>query len=90
MNTYKARDIKENKTAPPLNGKNRDAAVSKFVSSISKIEIFCTFVAYMETVVSGIRSTGKLHLGNYYGAVKNFIKMQEKSTLKNCRGKKRW
>jgi tryptophanyl-tRNA synthetase len=70
-------DIKENKTAAPLNGKNRDAAVSKFVSSISKIEIFCTFVAYMETVVSGIRSTGKLHLGNYYGAVKNFIKMQE-------------
>lgn len=31
----------------------------------------------METVVSGIRSTGKLHLGNYYGAIKNFIKMQE-------------
>jgi tryptophanyl-tRNA synthetase len=30
----------------------------------------------METVVSGIRSTGKLHLGNYYGAVKNFVKMQ--------------
>lgn len=31
----------------------------------------------METVVSGIRSTGKLHLGNYYGAIKNFIKMQD-------------
>jgi tryptophanyl-tRNA synthetase len=30
----------------------------------------------METVVSGIRSTGKLHLGNYYGAVTNFVKMQ--------------
>lgn len=30
----------------------------------------------METVVSGIRSTGRLHLGNYFGAVKNFIKMQ--------------
>lgn len=29
-----------------------------------------------ETVVSGIRSTGKLHLGNYYGAVKSFIQMQ--------------
>lgn len=29
-----------------------------------------------ETVVSGIRSTGKLHLGNYYGAIKNFIPMQ--------------
>jgi len=31
----------------------------------------------METVVSGIRSTGKLHLGNYYGAVKNFLSMQD-------------
>ncbi|MGK6351098.1 tryptophan--tRNA ligase [Parapedobacter sp. DT-150] len=30
----------------------------------------------METVVSGIRSTGKLHLGNYYGAIKNFVQMQ--------------
>ncbi|QIK53998.1 tryptophan--tRNA ligase [Dysgonomonas sp. HDW5A] len=33
----------------------------------------------METVVSGIRSTGNLHLGNYYGALKNFIKMQEEN-----------
>src|SRR6195952_1060448 len=31
----------------------------------------------METVVSGIRSTGKLHLGNYYGAIQNFVKMQD-------------
>ncbi len=30
----------------------------------------------METVLSGIRSTGRLHLGNYFGALKNFIKMQ--------------
>jgi tryptophanyl-tRNA synthetase len=30
----------------------------------------------METIVSGIRSTGKLHLGNYYGAVQNFVRMQ--------------
>lgn len=30
----------------------------------------------METVVSGIRSTGNLHLGNYFGALKNFIRMQ--------------
>ncbi len=35
----------------------------------------------METVLSGIRSTGNLHLGNYYGALKNFIKMQESD---NC------
>ncbi len=31
----------------------------------------------METVVSGIRSTGNLHLGNYYGAIQNFVKMQQ-------------
>ena len=31
----------------------------------------------METVVSGIRPTGNLHLGNYFGAIKNFLKMQE-------------
>lgn len=30
----------------------------------------------METVVSGIRSTGNLHLGNYFGAIRNFVKMQ--------------
>lgn len=30
----------------------------------------------METVLSGIRSTGNLHLGNYLGAVVNFVKMQ--------------
>ena len=31
----------------------------------------------METVLSGIRPTGNLHLGNYFGALRNFIKMQE-------------
>ncbi|MCD6200368.1 MAG: tryptophan--tRNA ligase [Bacteroidales bacterium] len=31
----------------------------------------------METVVSGIRSTGNLHLGNYFGAVVNYLKMQQ-------------
>ncbi len=35
----------------------------------------------MDTVVSGIRSTGNLHLGNYFGAIKNFLKMQ---TENNC------
>ncbi len=35
----------------------------------------------MQTVLSGIRPTGNLHLGNYFGAVKNFIKMQEDN---NC------
>ena len=31
----------------------------------------------MDIVLSGIRSTGKLHLGNYYGALQNFTRMQE-------------
>lgn len=35
----------------------------------------------METVVSGIRSTGNLHLGNYFGAIQNFLKMQHEH---NC------
>ena len=35
----------------------------------------------METVVSGIRPTGNLHLGNYFGAVRNFLKMQKEN---NC------
>ncbi|MDR2888079.1 MAG: tryptophan--tRNA ligase [Bacteroidales bacterium] len=34
----------------------------------------------METVVSGIRSTGNLHLGNYFGAVRNFINMQRENS----------
>ena len=35
----------------------------------------------MDTVVSGIRSTGHLHLGNYFGALRNFVRMQEEN---NC------
>lgn len=31
----------------------------------------------MEVVLSGIRSTGHLHLGNYYGALRNFVKIQD-------------
>lgn len=34
-----------------------------------------------EIVVSGIRSTGILHLGNYFGAMRNYVKMQD---LYNC------
>ncbi len=33
----------------------------------------------METVLSGIRSTGNLHLGNYYGALRNFTRMQHEN-----------
>lgn len=30
-----------------------------------------------QIVVSGIRSTGYLHLGNYFGAMRNYVKMQD-------------
>lgn len=30
----------------------------------------------MKTVLSGIRPTGNLHLGNYFGALRNFVEMQ--------------
>lgn len=30
-----------------------------------------------ERVVSGIRPTGFLHLGNYFGAIRNYVRMQE-------------
>jgi tryptophanyl-tRNA synthetase len=33
----------------------------------------------MKTVLSGIRPTGNLHLGNYYGAMINFLKMQDEN-----------
>ncbi len=31
----------------------------------------------MKTILSGIRPTGHLHLGNYFGAVRNFVKLQD-------------
>jgi len=31
-----------------------------------------------EILISGIRPTGELHLGNYYGAMKNILELQEK------------
>lgn len=36
----------------------------------------------MEKVVSGIRPTGNLHLGNYFGAVRNFVRMQDEYDCK--------
>src|SRR5688572_9673031 len=33
-----------------------------------------------EIVMSGIRPTGFLHLGNYFGAVKNYVRMQDSYT----------
>lgn len=34
-------------------------------------------MAEKQTVMSGIRPTGYLHLGNYFGALRNYVRMQE-------------
>ena len=36
-----------------------------------------TLTAGRQVVMSGIRPTGFLHLGNYFGAIRNYIKMQD-------------
>ena len=43
------------------------------------MQVFLYLAAVMskEIVVSGIRSTGDLHLGNYFGAIQNYVKMQD-------------
>ncbi|MCI5716718.1 MAG: tryptophan--tRNA ligase [Candidatus Onthomorpha sp.] len=33
----------------------------------------------MKTIVSGMRPTGNLHLGSYFGALKNFVRLQEQA-----------
>ncbi len=35
----------------------------------------------METVLSGIRATGRLHFGNFLGAVQNFVKFQQSGNI---------
>lgn len=40
-------------------------------------------MAKQETIVSGIRASGKLHLGNYLGALKQFVELQA-DLSKNC------
>jgi len=32
---------------------------------------------FSERVLSGVQPTGGLHLGNYLGAIKNFVPLQE-------------
>ena len=40
----------------------------------------------MDIVVSGIRSTGNLHLGNYFGALRNFFGCRTKTSVFLYRG----
>jgi tryptophanyl-tRNA synthetase len=38
----------------------------------------------MKRVFSGVRPTGKLHLGNYLGAIQNFVKLQDEYECVYC------
>ena len=44
--------------------------------------LHAAYICYMqkEIVVSGIRPTGFLHLGNYFGAMRNYLRMQDDYT----------
>ncbi len=59
---------------PATGSRNHPDGGSEFIS------IFVVQNLYlMDTIVSGIRSTGNLHLGNYFGAVRNFLRMQDEN-----------
>ncbi len=45
-----------------------------------KLLIFALFMEKQAIVMSGIRPTGFLHLGNYFGAVRNYVRMQSEYT----------
>ena len=38
----------------------------------------------MSRVFSGVQPTGNLHLGNYLGAIKNFVRLQENHECIYC------
>ena len=39
---------------------------------------------FKQTVFSGVQPTGNLHLGNYLGAIKNFVELQKKMQCIYC------
>ena len=41
-------------------------------------------MAFVERVFSGVQPTGNLHLGNYLGAIVNFVKLQETHNCVYC------
>ena len=51
-------------------------ALSNIAERVKVRSYICTLMQ-KEIVVSGIRSTGKLHLGNYFGAMRNYVRMQD-------------
>jgi tryptophanyl-tRNA synthetase len=49
----------------------------KAIRTLSKAKSKSYNIYMKETIVSGIRATGKLHVGNYLGALKQFVELQD-------------
>ncbi len=41
-------------------------------------------INFKQVVFSGVQPTGSLHLGNYLGAIKNFVELQKKMECIYC------
>lgn len=63
-----------------LLSKNMVCALHTIAKHIIKPSAFLIFAVLMQQankiVMSGIRPTGYLHLGNYFGAIRNYVRMQ--------------
>lgn len=58
-----------------------DACSTDFVTDKTISEILKRDRESVEIVLSGIRATGQLHLGNFFGAVRNFVKFEQGNNL---------
>lgn len=65
------------KTATQFHKTEKNGLVEQFDKIHVEQRIYLAAVMRKEIVVSGIRSTGYLHLGNYFGAMRNYVKMQD-------------
>src|SRR5215467_7487161 len=70
LGTLPQRDSIESKRGARL------GQITPILSPYPSIRIM-TNLARKKRVLSGMRSTGKLHLGNYVGALANWVKMQD-------------
>lgn len=60
---------------PPIRESPSKKIHSPFTIHHSRLVIFAAMSK--EVVLSGIRPTGFLHLGNYFGAMRNYVRMQD-------------
>src|SRR6185503_427973 len=64
-------------------GARASVKITPILSPYPSIRIMTNLVR-KKRVLSGMRSTGKLHLGNYVGALANWVKMQDENECYFC------